>query len=90
MYEIDLNEEEKVLFVKSAKMKMLEVDMKTKDLAEKTGYSLSALYNFFSNKNCSDRFLAAAISVTLNLKEEEYRRKNERKENQNQKSFWNH
>ena len=90
MYEIDLNEEEKVLFVKSAKMKMLEIDLKTKDLAEKTEYSISSIYNFFSNKNYSNRFLAASISVTLNIKEEEYRRKNERKENQNQKSFWNH
>ena len=90
MYELDLNDEEKLLFVKAAKMRMLELDIKTKSLAEKTGYSISAIYNFFSNKNCSDRFLAASISVTLNLKEQEYRKKNERKENQNQKSFWNH
>ena len=43
MYEIDLNEEEKVLFVKSAKMKMLEIDLKTKDLSEKKCYSISSI-----------------------------------------------
>lgn len=87
MYELILSEEERELFKKAAKVKMIELNMDSKKLAEITGYSLNSIYSFFSHKDQGNRFIAASIAVALELKEDW--RTNEGKKDKNQKSVWN-
>lgn len=68
MYQLILNNEEYAEFKKMAKLELLKRDMNFTKLAEKTGYSVVSIYNFFSQKRNPSRFLAYAIADELKLK----------------------
>lgn len=67
MYE--LPKEHGQQFKKLAKDRMLELELTTAELAERTGYSRQSIYNFFSGDNWN-HFLAAAIMEELEMEEE--------------------
>lgn len=67
MYE--LPKEHVQQFKELAKDRMLELELTTAELAERTGYSRQSVYNFFSGDNWN-RFLAAAIMEELEMEEE--------------------
>lgn len=69
MYSLILTATEYKNFKKNAKKQMIEMEISYEDLSEQTGYSLSAIYNFFSNRN--SKFVAYAIAKVLGMEGEE-------------------
>lgn len=68
MYQLILTNDEYAEFKRLAKLELLKRDMNCTELAEKTGYSVVSIYNFFSQKRNPSRFLAYAIADELKLK----------------------
>lgn len=68
MYYLKLNQTEYEQFKKLAKVKMIEKDMSVDELADLTGFSKQAIYNFFCKTN--SKFIAYAISEILMKGEE--------------------
>ena len=68
-YELKLTKSERVRFIAAVKHEMTLNGWKIKDLADAVGYKPSSIYEFFSNPDVDNKFLAAAIADKLNLKE---------------------
>ena len=73
-YEIRLKPKEKEKFIAVAKAKLEQLDWQYSDLAEATGYKLSSIYQFFSEKGgYPNRFLAAKIANVLGIERREWK-----------------
>ena len=68
-YELKLTKSERVRFIAAVKHEMTLNACKIKDLADSVGYKPSSIYEFFSNPDVENKFLAAEIADKLNLKE---------------------
>lgn len=66
MYEVVMTQGEYEQFKTKARIKMLEKDITYETLSARTGYSISTIHHFFSQKN--SRFVAAAIAKELGIK----------------------
>ncbi len=73
-YEIRLKPHEKDKFIEVAKEKLKARNWQYSELAEATGYKLSSIYQFFSEKGgYPNRFLAAKIANVLGMERREWK-----------------
>lgn len=73
MYEIRLTGPARQRFIAVAKERMKEKKMKMGDLAKQLDRPINSVYNFFSNANRPNRFIAAEIAEFLEIKPEDWR-----------------
>lgn len=66
MYHLKLNEKELAEFRAEAKTKMVCYGLSYQELADRCGYSVQSLYNFFSGSQKS-KFLAYALAKELKI-----------------------
>lgn len=67
MYELKLDSKKLTEFKKKARYLMLKKEISTSDLSHMTGYSVGAIYNFFSQSDSQSRFIVYAIAEALKM-----------------------
>lgn len=70
MYQIKLGKDDRKRLKKIIRQMMIKNDLTVADLSEKTGYSKSYIYNFFSGRGANEReyrFLQAALCDILEI-----------------------
>lgn len=74
MYELNLTGDARDRFKKIAKDRMKEQGITMGDLADKIGRPVNSLYGFFNSyQKKPNRFLAAEIARTLDIKQKDWR-----------------